>query len=129
MPPVVTARRATGLAAAALAAGALAACGTGTASDQALPGADPDHGKELIVRYGCGSCHTIGGIDTADGKVGPELTNYQGERYIAGNLPNTPENTSRWIQDPQRFEPGTIMPDLGVTPEEAADIAAYLEGQ
>lgn len=123
------ARRLAALAAGALVAWALASCGTGTSGGQALAGASPDHGKALIERYGCGSCHTIGGIDTANGTVGPKLTDYQGERYIAGNLANTPKNTAQWIQDPQRYQPGTIMPDLNVTPAEAKDIAAYLEGQ
>ena len=47
-------------------------------------------------------------------------------RYIAGELPNSPENAIRWIRDPKRVEPGTVMPDLGVTTAEARDIAAYL---
>ena len=46
--------------------------------------------------------------------------------YIAGQLPNQPENLIRWLVDPQAIEPGTAMPDLDVTPELARDIAAYL---
>lgn len=103
-------------------------CGSGSGSE-VLPGADADRGHDLIVRYGCGACHTIGGIATARGTVGPQLTDFGSNRYIAGKLANTPRNVARWIQDPQRFEPGTIMPDLGVTPQEAADIVAYLDGQ
>jgi cytochrome c len=130
MPAVVIcARRAAALAACALAACGLTACGSGSATGQSLPGEDAGRGKDLILDYGCGSCHTIGGIDTANGTVGPRLTDFQDDRYIAGNLPNTPRNTAHWIADPQRYEPGTIMPDLGVTPSQAADIAAYLEGQ
>jgi cytochrome c len=106
----------------------LAACGSGSSS-QPLPGGQASRGKGLVEYYGCGACHVIGGIDTATGEVGPRLTDYQDTRYIAGHLANTPENTARWIEDPQRFEPGTIMPDLGVTPAQAADIATYLEGQ
>jgi cytochrome c2 len=106
----------------------LAACGSGSGS-QSLPGGQASRGKGLIEFYGCGACHVIGGIDAATGEVGPRLTDYQDTRYIAGHLANTPENTARWIEDPQRYEPGTIMPDLGVTPAQAADIASYLEGQ
>ena len=29
--------------------------------------------------------------------------------------------------DPKGVEPGTDMPDLGITPEQARDIATYLE--
>jgi cytochrome c2 len=126
MPAVLTiARRAPLVVAGALAACGLAACGGG----QVLPGAHADRGQQLIVQYGCGACHTIGGIDTANGTVGPRLTDFSSDRYIAGNLPNTPRNAARWIEDPHRYEPKTIMPDLGVTPAQAADIVAYLEGQ
>src|SRR6185312_8248977 len=34
---------------------------------------DPHAGKVLIENYGCGSCHTIPGIYTARGVVGPPL--------------------------------------------------------
>jgi cytochrome c1 len=58
--------------------------------------------------------------------VGPPLTMFAHRAYIAGQLPNQPENLVRWIQDPQGVEPGTAMPDLGVTPAVARDMAAYL---
>lgn len=89
-------------------------------------GADAGHGRERILYYGCGSCHIIGGIETANGTVGPQLTNFKSDRYIAGNLPNTPANAASWIEHPQRYEPHTIMPDLGVRSQEARDIVAYL---
>jgi cytochrome c len=87
------------------------------------------HGRELIGHFGCGACHRIGGVDGANGTVGPDLRHLRGDRYIAGTLPNTREQVQRWIQDPQAFQPHTIMPDLGVTPSQAADIAAYLYDQ
>jgi cytochrome c2 len=45
---------------------------------------------------------------------------------IAGELPNTPANLTRWIQHPRQVEPRTAMPDLGVNATDAYDIAAYL---
>lgn len=83
-------------------------------------------GERLIVRYGCGTCHTIPGIKGADALVGPPLVKFGQRTYIAGQLTNTPENLVRWITDPKGVEPGTAMPDLGVSEEEAANIAAYL---
>lgn len=82
--------------------------------------------QEAIDAYGCGSCHTIPGIRGADGLVGPPLTRFHERAYIAGQLPNTPENLVHWIRNPQEVEPGTAMPDLGVTEEDAREIAAYL---
>jgi cytochrome c2 len=104
---------------------AAAGCGGGTAK-RLVPGGDPDRGAKLIVRFGCGSCHDIPGIEGADGRVGPSLHNFADERNIAGEIPNTPRNAVRWIMHPRRIEPGTIMPDLGVTRRQARDIAAYL---
>lgn len=83
-------------------------------------------GKQLIDSYGCGTCHTIPGVPGANGLVGPPLTNWSKRAYIAGSLTNTPENLTRWIHDPQSVEPGTAMPDLGVSEQEARNIAGYL---
>lgn len=91
-----------------------------------LPGGDTDQGRQAILRYGCGSCHTVPGIRGATGRVGPQLTDFKEQTFIGGQIPNTPSNLVQWIRDPQRFAPGTAMPDLGVTEAEARDIAAYL---
>jgi cytochrome c1 len=58
--------------------------------------------------------------------VGPPLTQFGLRAYIAGQLPNQPDNLLRWLQDPQGVEPGTAMPNLGVGPAAARDMAAYL---
>ncbi len=86
----------------------------------------PNLGVKAIQKYGCGSCHTIPGVKGADALVGPPLIHWSQRTFIAGELPNTPDNLVRWIQDPKGVEPGTAMPDLGVTAEEARNIAAYL---
>lgn len=83
-------------------------------------------GARLITQFGCGSCHVIPGIAGADGKVGPPLLFWAQRIYIAGQLPNTPENLVRWLMNPPAVEPGTAMPDMGVGELQARDIAAYL---
>ncbi|HEX3004279.1 MAG TPA: c-type cytochrome [Angustibacter sp.] len=105
-----------------------AACGADVSRIPApqVPGGDPKHGAELIASYGCGSCHTVDGVRGADGLVGPPLTGFGQRGYIAGELPNSAENLEHWIQSPQQVEPGTAMPDLGVTSDDARDIAAFL---
>ncbi len=106
---------------------ALVACGgqprTGGALEEP---AYADLGLEAISYYGCGACHTIPGVPTADGVAAPPLDDFSRRGYIAGQLLNTPENLARWIEDPQAVEPGTAMPNLGVTSEDARNIAAYL---
>lgn len=87
---------------------------------------DPEHGAVLIRNYGCGSCHMIPGIYTARGLVGPPLMYFSRRTMIAGELPNSPENLVRWLLNPKAVEPGTAMPDLGLSSDQAHDIAAYL---
>ena len=58
--------------------------------------------------------------------VGPSLERLKVKMYVAGTLTNTPHNLMRWIQDPQQIRPHTAMPNLGVSLEDARDIAAYL---
>ncbi len=91
-----------------------------------IVGGDADRGKAAIAMYGCGSCHTIPGVRAATGMVGPPLMMWSRRTYIAGEVPNTPEFLVRWIETPQAIEPGTAMPNLGVTEGHARDIAAYL---
>jgi len=89
-------------------------------------GGDPRRGQALILRLGCGACHTIPGVEGATGLVGPSLDRIGSRDRLAGRLPNTPENLLRWIRDPQGIAPGTAMPDLGLTEQEGRDVAAYL---
>lgn len=126
-PTVICA--ACGWVAVSITAAVLTSCGSaesGAAPPQVAHSGDPDTGKVLIQAYGCGSCHTIPGVNGADGLVGPPLTEFARRSYIAGMLPNTEANLHRWIEHPQEVVPGNAMPDLGVTPQDAADITAYL---
>ncbi len=88
-----------------------------------------ESGRRLIVSYGCGSCHSIPGVAGANGKAGPPLDHFYKQMYIAGRLSNTPENLIRWIRNPQQVIPGNAMPNMGVSEEDARDIAAYLYHQ
>jgi cytochrome c2 len=105
----------------------LGAC-DGSAHDVAaqITGGDPDRGQSAIRAYGCPSCHTIPGIRGRAANVGPPLARIATRIYIAGVLPNTPENMIRWLTDPPRVDSLTAMPNLGVTAASARDIAAYL---
>jgi len=91
-----------------------------------LTGGDPRSGREKMMHYGCPACHQIPGIQTAVGQVGPPLDHIARRTYLAGELPNTPQNMVRWIEKPRDLEPHTAMPDMGVTDVDARDISAYL---
>ena len=91
-----------------------------------VPGGDPALGKQLIAQHGCGSCHSIPGVSGADGMVGPPLDHFARRSYIAGEVVNNADFLVRWIEVPQAIEPGTAMPNLGVSEGQARNIAAYL---
>jgi cytochrome c1 len=106
----------------------LAGCNGGKAKRPYIvaTGGNPEHGRQLMQSYGCGACHMVPGVQGARGLVGPPLF-YLGQRtMIAGELPNSPRNLVQWIQHPRSVEPKTAMPDLGLTEDQAYDIAAYL---
>jgi cytochrome c2 len=103
--------------------------GCGLSADHeaaALTGGDPSHGPTAMRRYGCVSCHTIPGVRGANATVGPSLAGVARRSYLAGVLPNTPENLVRWIRDPQAIDSLTAMPNTGVNAVDARDIAGYL---
>ena len=86
-----------------------------------ITGGDPQRGIAAVSKYGCGSCHTIAGNRSAHGLVGPPLTGIGNRMYVAGVLENTPDNIVRWIQHPKAVDDKTVMPDLGVTQQDATD--------
>ena len=86
---------------------------------------DPARGRAALERYGCGTCHVIGGIAGAGANVGPSLDGVGRRAYLGGMLPNTPANMVAWIRHPRKYDPRTAMPDLGVSEDEARDMAAY----
>ncbi|HYC48633.1 MAG TPA: c-type cytochrome [Burkholderiales bacterium] len=88
--------------------------------------ADPRRGKRALSQYACTMCHVIPGVVGAENPVGPPLERMALRQYIAGMLPNTPENMARWLREPQAVNPRSAMPNLGVSERDAHDMAAYL---
>jgi sulfur oxidation c-type cytochrome SoxX len=89
--------------------------------DDALEGAVPgdaatvERGKELYGKHGCVGCHITG---EKGGYVGPEL-NGSGARLKAGW-------TVAFLLEPERWKPGTLQPDHGLTRPEAEALTAYV---
>lgn len=111
----------------ALFAAASTACSEDVNRKAALAtGGDPKRGREELREHGCGACHTIPGVAGANALVGPPLERMASRSYVAGMLPNNPENLLRWIMHPQAVKPKNAMPDLGVSEPDARDMAAYL---
>jgi cytochrome c oxidase subunit II len=95
---------------------------------QAAP-TDPAYaaGEKLFAAKGCVGCHSLTAVNAPKGMVGPNLANVGARTYIAaGTLKNTDENLAHWIRDPQGIKKGVLMPNLGVTADEARSLVAFL---
>lgn len=82
---------------------------------------------QLMIQYGCPTCHIIPGVPGAVGKVGPSLESLSQRSFLAGTVPNTPPDLEHWIMHPQSVHPGTAMPEMGVTQRDAAQIPGFLQ--
>ena len=104
---------------------AIASCGRDV---NAAPTRAPDgaRGKQALYQYACSACHTIPGVTSSSPNVGPPLGGIASRTLIAGTLSNTQSNMVLWLRSPNEVKPHTAMPNLRVTREDAADMAAYL---
>ena len=107
---------------------ALPACKPPPQSQYSFDSADQAKGAEIIERVGCGACHEIPGIDWPEGRIGPSLRGFDDIGLIAGALPNTPENLAWFIRNAPEAKPGSTMPPMPVTEQEAQHVAAFLYG-
>jgi len=98
-------------------------------SRPAAPPADvAEIGPQTFSASGCTACHTIDGVQGANGVIGPNLSHFGSRTTMAaGIMQNTPENLQRWIEDPQAIKPGNIMPNLHVRPRDVEVLVSYLQ--
>jgi cytochrome c oxidase subunit II len=84
-------------------------------------------GARIFQSMACMNCHTIRGTAAA-ARVGPDLTHLADRATIgAGVLTNTPDNLTKWLTNPQKYKPGSYMPNMKLTNEEVKSLVAYLE--
>ena len=82
-------------------------------------------GRAIYAKSACVGCHTIRGVSA--GVIAPDLTHFGSRKTLAAGIrPNTLENVTAWLLDPQGLKPGVKMPAIGLTPAEAKSVAAYL---
>lgn len=97
--------------------------------NQQQPGVQDDKvaaGRQIFETEACMNCHTIAGT-AAKGTFGPDLTHLMSRATIAaGAAPNTPENLRAWIQNPDAFKPGALMPAMQLSDEQIDKLVAYL---
>ncbi|MBK5186763.1 MAG: cytochrome c oxidase subunit II [Gemmatimonadaceae bacterium] len=98
---------------------------------------DAARGAAMFRAAPCIACHTVRGVPTAAGIVGPNLTHVGSRTTIAGGLyPNDLEHLQKWIKNAPAMKPGSLMPLFGkaekgdtpgvYTDQQIADLAAYL---
>ena len=90
---------------------------------------EPDiaRGKQLVRLNGCHGCHTIPQMSDASGNIGPPLNGIGSSAYLSGVRTNSTDMLIEWIRFPQQIVPGNAMPNMGISEEDARDIAAFLD--
>ncbi len=103
-------------------------CPTAATADKVpLEARTRDEAAQLALhQYACSACHRIPGVIGSDVDVGPPLHEWGRRERIAGRLPNTAEALVRFIRQPRSVDPGTAMPEMGVTEAHAQLMAEYL---
>jgi cytochrome c oxidase subunit II len=98
---------------------------------------DVTRGATLFKTAPCIACHTVRGVPTAAGVIGPNLTHVGSRTTIgAGLYPNEIKYLQLWIKNAPAMKPGSLMPLFGkaekgdtpgvYTDQQIADLAAYI---
>lgn len=113
---------------------ALAAALVPDAEPAAPPAGDPQRGRTLIARKGCMTCHVFTGVPAidvnpvpvpiSDAALARAISQAPDLRFTRDRL--RPASLHAWLVDAPSIKPGTLMPKLPVTAEDASHIAAYL---
>ncbi len=83
-------------------------------------------GRAVFEHNACISCHTIRGT-VATGRFGPDLTHVASRDTIAsGAVPNTPANIRSFVDNPENFKPGVLMPPMHLDSHDLDAVTAYL---
>ncbi|MEZ4226445.1 MAG: cytochrome c [Polyangiaceae bacterium] len=102
--------------------------GSEAAADLAL--GDAERGRQLMAAKACGTCHVFSGADLpikpvlAKGQSNPAIELAPDLRFARERV--GPAALVRWLREPEKVKPGTLMPNLGLSETEAKDIAAYV---
>lgn len=84
-------------------------------------------GRQVFETEACVNCHTISGT-AAKGVFGPDLTHLMSRTTIAaGAANNTPQNLRAWIENPNTFKQGALMPAMQLNDQQTDEVVAYLE--
>ena len=83
-------------------------------------------GREVFQRTACINCHSVTGTP-GTGRFGPDLTHLMSrETLAAGIVPNNRANLRQWIQNPDVFKPGSLMPAMALDEADLDAVTDYL---
>ena len=100
----------------------------GQAAARSAPAGLAAQGEQVFLGNVCVACHAIRGTAAA-AHVGPELTHLASRAKLAGGvLPNDPVALRAWLADPQRYKPGSFMPQITLSATDLTALVAYLAG-
>lgn len=88
---------------------------------------DALRGKALYEENACFSCHTFTGADVGQVELNPERPGVQRApdlRYTRDRF--RPDRIVDWLVAPRHHRPATMMPDHGLSVQQARDLAAFV---
>jgi cytochrome c oxidase subunit 2 len=92
----------------------------------AIADARIDTARIQFLSLSCVNCHAVSGTAAA-GTFGPDLSHLMSrDTLAAGVIPNRVENLRAWIEDPDVIKPGSLMPNMQLTPQQLDAVVAYL---
>lgn len=109
-----------------LASASLVACDGPPDRTPTLGDASAATGRQLVADKGCVACHTFPDVQWPRGGLGPSLQGFGRQGLIAGRLPNQPGVLMQFVRNAPALVPGTAMPAISMTDQEARDVTAYL---
>ena len=97
---------------------------------QAATPAQIAHGKQLVVEYGCASCHQISGVPKPD-NYGPDLSRIGSKPvvqlvFLPGMEHTLPAYLEQKIRRPRAFGASLHMPRFNFTPGQVEDVTTAL---
>ena len=81
-------------------------------------------GEEIFTNASCIGCHATAGSAGPD-QMGPSLATFGDRNRVAGFMKHDVKSLKEWINDPQEYKPGNIMPQ----PEELNNGEKFTEEQ
>jgi len=92
-------------------------------------GGRAENGKSLFNTKGCAGCHSVETAATNAADIAAKFPAVYGGNLSSISERTTPAWIFSFVKAPKRFAPDTLMPDLGLSDSEAADLTAYLTQQ